>query len=473
MATPASARRRRRLRRHTQPSSASRSFLIAAAAFFGLMLFAFVGVAAAVGGVYAYLSQDLPDPAVLQDYAPAQSTKIYDRHGTLLYTVNDPTEGQRTMLSFDEISPVMRQAIIAAEDRNFYSNPGFDLRGIARAVLGVVTGRYAGGGSTITQQLARAVFLTSEFSVERKLKEILLAVQISQRFNKDQILALYLNQIAFGNLAYGIEAASVVYFDKSAQELTLSEASMLAGIVQAPSRLNPFVNKEGARERQLYVLNQMVDNDFITPQEAVNAHANEPVYNQRSQPLLAPHFVFYVRKVLEERYGADRLYRGGLHVTTTLDLTLQSVAERVAREQITKLAANDASNAALIALNPKTGEILTMLGSVDYGDQSIDGEVNVATSLRQPGSAIKPIFYAAAFEKGWTPATLIWDVQYAIETPGSPIYAPKNYDNKFHGPAPVRAALANSYNIPAVKTRTIRGRERRHRDGAAAGYFFL
>ncbi len=452
MATPASARRRRRLRRRAQPSSASRSFLIVAVGFFGLIFFAFVGVGAAVGGVYAYLLQDLPDPAVLQDYALSQSTKIYDRHGRLLYTVNDPTEGQRTMLSFDEISPVMKQAIIAAEDRNFYSNPGFDLRGIARAVLGVVTGRYAGGGSTITQQLARAVFLTSEFSVERKLKEILLAVQISQRFNKDQILALYLNQIAFGNLAYGIEAASVVYFDKSAQELTLSEASILAGIVQAPSRLNPFVNKEGARERQLYVLNQMVENEFITPQEAVNAHANEPVYNQRSQPPLAPHFVFYVRKVLEERYGADRLYRGGLHVTTTLDLTLQSVAERVAREQITKLAANDASNAALIALNPKTAEILTMLGSVDYGDQSIDGEVNVATSLRQPGSAIKPIFYAAAFEKGWTPATLIWDVQYAIETPGSPIYAPKNYDSKFHGPAPVRAALANSYNIPAVKT---------------------
>ena len=247
----------------------------------------------------------------------------------------------------------MKLAIIAAEDRGFYSNPGFDLRGIARAVLGVVTGRYAGGGSTITQQLARAVFLTPEFSVERKLKEIILAYEISQRYSKDDTLALYLNLIAFGNLAYGIEAAANVYFDKPAQELTLAEAAMLAGIVQAPSSLNPFVNKEGARERQLYVLNQMVENDFITEAQAAETYANEPAYSQRSQPLLAPHFVFYVRRLLEERYGAERLYSGGLHVTTTLDLDLQGLAERVAREQITRLVAHDASNAALIALNPK------------------------------------------------------------------------------------------------------------------------
>ena len=416
----------------------------------GLVLLATVSVAAGVGGVYAYLARDLPDPAELQTYDLSQSTKIYDRNGELLYTINDPTEGQRIMLSFDEIPLVMKQAIIAAEDRNFYSNPGFDIRGITRAVLGVVTGRFAGGGSTITQQLARAVFLTPEFSVERKLREILLAVQISEQYSKDEILALYLNQIAFGNLAYGIEAAANVYFDKPAADLTLAEAAMLAGIVQAPSGLNPFVNKQGARERQLYVLNEMVDNEFITAAQAAETYANEPAYNQRGQPFLARHFVFYVRKLLEEQY-ADRLY-AGLHVTTTLDLGLQILAERVAREQITKLAAHDASNAALIALDPKTGEILAMLGSVDHSDQSIDGEVNVTTSLRQPGSAIKPLFYAAAFEKGWTPATLLWDVQISINIPGSPVYAPKNYDDKFHGPATVRAALANSYNIPAVRT---------------------
>ena len=270
-----------------------------------------------------------------------ESSKIFDRNGTLLYTINNPTEGQRTNLSFDEIPLVMKQAIIAAEDRNFYSNPGFDLRGISRAVLGVVTGRYAGGGSTITQQLARAVFLTPEFSVERKLREIILAYQISQRFSKDETLALYLNLIAFGNLAYGIEAAANVYFDKSAQDLTLGEAAMLAGVIQAPSRLNPFVNKQGARERQLYVLNEMVDNGFITAQEAANTYATEPTLSQRSQPLLAPHFVFYVRKLLEDRYGSDRLYTGGLNVITTLDLDYQRLAERVAREQITQLAAHD------------------------------------------------------------------------------------------------------------------------------------
>lgn len=451
MASLQTARRRRRQRQRKQAPKATRILLTLAGVSFGIIFLATVAAVATVWGGYAFLTSDLPDPEVLVDYQLSESIKIYDRNGQLLYTVNDPTEGQRTMLSFDEIPPVMKQAIIAAEDRSFYSNPGFDLRGISRAVLGVVTGRYAGGGSTITQQLARAVFLTPEVSIERKLKEIILAYEISQRFSKDEILALYLNQIAFGNLAYGIEAAANVYFDKPAQDLTLAEASMLAGIIQAPSSLNPFVNTQGARERQLYVLNQMVENGFITEQEAATTYANEPVYSQRSQPLLAPHFVFYVRKLLEELFDADTLSRGGLHVTTTLDLRYQELAERVAREQITKLAAHDASNAALIALDPKTGEILAMLGSVDYGDQSIDGQVNVTTSLRQPGSSIKPIFYAAAFEKGWTPATLIWDVPITIEIPGSPIYAPKNYDEKFHGPAPVRAALANSYNIPAVQ----------------------
>jgi 1A family penicillin-binding protein len=425
--------------------------LIAAGLFFGLTLFVTASFGAVVGGAYAYLAQDLPDVEGDDFGLVGESSKIYDRNGTLLYTINNPTEGQRTKLSFNEIPVVMRQAIIAAEDRNFYSNPGFDIRGISRAVLGVLTGEFAGGGSTITQQYTRARFLTPEFSVERKLREIILAYRISQSFTKDEILANYLNLIPFGNLAYGIEAAANVYFDKPAQELTLAEAAMLAGIVQAPSRLNPFVNKEGARERQLYVLNQMVENGFITEAEAAETYANEPEYNQRGQPFLAPHFVFHVHKLLEERYGAETLYRGGLHVTTTLDLELQSLAERVAREQITKLAAHDASNAALIAMDPKTGEILTMLGSVDYFDRTIDGEVNVTTSLRQPGSAIKPLFYAAAFEKGWTPATLIWDVPIAITIPGSPVYAPQNYDEKFHGPAPVRAALANSYNIPAVK----------------------
>ena len=451
MATPTLSRRRRRRQNRKRSFSAFSFVLILAGVFFGLALFATAGVGGAAGVVYVYLTQDLPDPAQLENWPVPESSKIFDRNGNLLYTINNPTEGQRTNLSFEEIPLVMQQAIIAAEDRNFYSNPGFDLRGIARAVLGVVTGRYAGGGSTITQQLARAVFLTSEFSVERKLKEIILAYQISQRFNKDETLALYLNLIAFGNLAYGIEAAANVYFDKPARDLTLAEASMLAGIVQAPSRLNPFVNKEGARERQLYVLNQMVENEFITEAEAAETFANEPTYSQRGQPLLAPHFVFYVRKLLEDRYGSQTIFEGGLNVTTTLDLDYQRLAEHAAREQITKLAAHDASNAALIALDPKTGEILAMLGSVDYGDQSIDGEVNVTTSLRQPGSAIKPIFYAAAFEKGWTTATLIWDVPIYIQIFGSPVYAPKNYDDKFHGPATVRAALANSYNIPAVR----------------------
>ena len=454
MATSTLARRRRRRSRQSRGRSFSvfSFFLILAGLFFGLAFVATAAVGAAVGGVYLYLAQDLPDPTQLQTLPVHQSSKIYDRNGALLYTVNDPTEGQRTVLSYDEIPSVMKQAIIAAEDRNFYTNPGYDVRGIARAVLGVVTGNFAGGGSTITQQLARAVFLTPEFSVERKLRELLLAVQIAERFSKDEILALYLNLIAFGNLAYGIEAASVVYFDKPAQDLTLPEAAMLAGIVQGPSRLNPFVNVEGAKIRQRYVLNQMVENGFISQQEAADAYATELDYNEQSQPLRAPHFVFYVRTLLEERYGPDTLFRGGLHVTTTLDLELQALAERVAREHITRLAAHDASNAALIALDPKTGEVLAMLGSVDYGDRSIDGQVNVTTSLRQPGSAIKPLFYAAAFERGWTPATLIWDVPHNVHIPGSPVYSPQNYDEKFHGPAPVRAALANSYNIPAVKT---------------------
>jgi penicillin-binding protein 1C len=432
----------------------------------------FAGLAG-VAGAYAYLARDLPSIDDLQARASSfQTTTIYDRNGRLLYELNDPSAGRRTRVPLARIAPALRQATIDTEDKYFYSNPGFDPIGIARAIKqGLEEGEAVSGASTITQQLVRALVLTPEEAAERsarrKVREIILASEISRRYSKDEILELYLNEIYYGNLAYGVEAAAQTYYGVSAGELNLAQASLLAGLPQAPSVYDPFVNYDLALGRQEQVLALMVEQGHATPAQAEEAmawaQANPPV----PPPVTfdAPHFVNTVRQALEpgrETPGYD--LRRGLKVTTTLDRDLQALAEQAVREQIAELAGNpnvrNVTNGALVAIDPRSGEVLAMVGSVDYNDETIDGQVNVALRCRQPGSSIKPFTYLAAlrgFDSNgqrvyWTPGTVIWDVPTEFpDQPGQP-YRPENYDGRFHGPQPMRFALANSYNIPAVRT---------------------
>lgn len=424
-----------------------------------LIVLIFAGAAAAAVG-YIRLADELPGPDELQSRAASfQSTLIYDRNGELLYELLDPHGGRRIKVPLDQISPLLIRATIATEDKDFYEHPGFDVMAIARAIWqNVREGEAVSGASTITQQLARALLLSDEEraqrTLSRKIKEIVLAAEITRRYSKDQILEFYLNEIYYGNLAYGVQAAAQTYFQKDAKDLNLAEASLLAGLPQAPAIYDPFTNPDAALRRQEQVLRLMVETGDISQAEA-NAAAQEmrdriSTLRPPRMDARAPHFVNYVRQVLEEQIGAQAIYRSGLRVRTSLDLRLQMLAEEIVRAHVDKLTDRHVTNGALVAIDPHTGEILAMVGSKDFSDPSIDGQVNVALRPRQPGSAIKPLTYLKAFELGWTPATLLWDLP--TEFPGFPEpYRPKNYDGKFHGPQSLRSALANSYNIPAVK----------------------
>jgi 1A family penicillin-binding protein len=401
--------------------------------------------------VFRYYSRDLPDPAQLATHRPFETTRIYARDGqTLLYEMFDA--GQRIVVPLDQVPWAVKAATIATEDGDFYVNPGVDIRGIVRALYLNRQGSVMSGGSTITQQLARIVLLApeerTEQSYSRKIREAILAFRLSRQFSKDQILSFYLNEVYYGNMDYGIEAAAQGYFGKSARDLSLPEAALLAGLVQSPTELNPLLYPEAAKARQQIVIDLMVKQGLITRQQGDEALAAPLTFQPGNVDIHAAHFVFYVRDQLERQYGADYLRRGGLRIITTLDPAIQGLAEQAASQHIAELQARNATNAAIVVIDPKTSEILAMVGSVDYNNPTIDGQVNVATSPRQPGSALKPIVYAAAMAKpgGWTPATVIWDVPLDVNG-----YRPMNYDSLFHGPQRLRYALANSFNIPAVK----------------------
>ena len=420
-------------------------------------LLSLLTITAAVAG-YLYIASDLPSPEELQSQAfTFASSEIYDRNGNRLWELIDPSAGRRTWVPLSRTSSYLQQATIATEDRFFYQNVGVDPIAIARAVYYNVTeGEIVSGGSTITQQLARNVLLSpeerTEQSLSRKIREAVLAVELFRRYPKDKILEIYLNQVYYGNLAYGIEAASQIYFEVSATDLTLAEAALLAGLPQSPALYDPFVDPDLAKARQQVVLSLMVEAGYITPAQAVAAYEEELEYAPPRASFAAPHFVVYVRQLLEARYGPDLLYQEpGIRVQTTLDPRIQAIAEEEVTNQVQALQAKDVTNGALVVLNVKTGEILAMVGSKDFNDETIDGQVNVALRPRQPGSSIKPLVYLAAFERGWTPSTLIMDVPIEYPDGVGGIYKPANYDDKFHGPVLLRAALANSYNIPAVK----------------------
>ncbi len=435
--------------------------LAAILVFAGLMLLV-VGVS--FSG-YARTAATLPSPQELQDRANTfKSTAIYDRDGHLLYEIFPSDAGRRIVVPLGSISPHLINATLATEDPNFYRHPGVDPAGVARALYYVLRrDERTPGGSGIPQQLVKLTYLNADKTFTRKAKEAILAIEISRRYDKDKILEIYLNHIFYGNLAYGAEAAAQTYFGKPASDLTLAEATLISGISQYPALYDPYTHWEATRARQGDVLRLMVQHGFISPAEATAAWREYE--GQDPQSLLArhdanfpaPHFVLWVRQQLEEEFGPAVVSRGGLRVTTTLDPHLQKLAEQAVTEGVEQMRARgvDANNAALVALDPATGGILAMVGSPDFADAAHDGQVNMAIRPRQTGSVIKPLTYLAAFEHApdyWTPATVIIDDPSQFpDGPGRPPYVPKNYDGKFHGPVSVRAALANSYNIPAVK----------------------
>lgn len=428
-----------------------------------------------VGGVILLWAANLkvPDFSSFEERKIAQSTKIYDRTGeVLLYDVHQDIK--RTIVPFNDISAYAKDATIAIEDADFYSHKGVRPLAIARAMfVNILHLGFSQGGSTITQQVVKNTLLTQEKTVARKLKEWALAVKLEQIMNKDEILAVYLNEAPYGGSIYGIGEASREFFNKNPSDLSLAEAAYLAALPQAPTFYSPYGNNRGKlNERKNLVLKRMLDQKYITDAEYSSAREEEVVFlPQQKSGIKAPHFVFYVRSYLEEKYGKDAVEQGGLKITTTIDAPLQEKAEEIVKKYALENAGKfNAENAALVAIDPKTGQILVMVGSRDYFDKEIDGNFNAAISHRQPGSAFKPFVYATAFKKGYTPDTVVFDVPTEFQTTcgvdGRPLssetnpddcYMPVNYDGKYHGPMSLRDALAQSVNIPAIKTLYLAG----------------
>lgn len=418
-------------------------------------IFVFVLVIAgiiAVMAVFAWYSRDLPDPdnIVRRD---GFSSKIFDRNGELLYDLF--SDQNRVPVTIDQVPEYLKLATISIEDKDFYTHGGFDPKGLVRAAFVTTFSGRKQGGSTLTQQLVKNALLTSERRLSRKIREFVLAVQIERLFNKDQILQMYLNEVPYGGTAWGVAAASETYFKKPVSDLNLIESAILAGLPQRPSVYSPFSSTPTAfMDRTKHVLRRMREDGHITSdqeQEALS-QLTEVKFASASSTIKAPHFVFYVIDQLEEMYGKSLVEQGGLQVVTSLDLSLHNKAQEIVTEEIEKVANLGIGNGAAMVMDSHTGEILSMVGSKNYFDNDQDGQVNVTTSLRQPGSAIKPVTYAAALSQGFTPASVIMDVR--TEFPGgqgNPPYVPVNYDGNYRGPVSLRNSLGASLNVPAVK----------------------
>ncbi|MEI6378068.1 MAG: PBP1A family penicillin-binding protein [Candidatus Falkowbacteria bacterium] len=423
-----------------------------------LIIFGLLGLIALIVVFVAIVSWNLPNPDKLLERQVAQSTKIYDRTcETLLYEVSG--DQKRTMVTLDQIPDNVKHATIAIEDKNFYKHAGFSFWAIFRtAVTNILFNRKA-GGSTLTQQFVKNAVLTNEKSYIRKLKEIILAYRLEKKFTKDQVLQMYLNEIPYGSNAYGVESASQFYFGKKIKDTDLAEAAVLAALVQQPSRYSPYgPNKDLLITRQHTVLDLMVEQGYINKDQAQQAKNEQIKFQQRIENIQAPHFVMYIKELIADKFGEKEAEQGGYTICTTLDIDKQRIAERVLKEQALKnQASNNASNAALVAMDPKTGEVLAMVGSRDYFDDSIDGQVNVALKPRQPGSSFKPIAYTEAFIKGFFPETMVYDAPTNFSTDPSKSYEPQNYNGQNYGPVSLRQALAGSLNIPAVKTMYLAG----------------
>lgn len=404
-------------------------------------------------GIWWLLAADPRDR--LPATPPPATVALYDRNGLLLYEALDPQQGKASFVSLNDLPPHLLHATVATEDASFYSNPGLDPGAILRAILQNLQGDgIVSGGSTLTQQLARSLWMSPEErgdrSLERKLREAALALRLAARLGKEEVLELYLNTAPYGHQAVGVDAAARIYFGKSARHLDLAESALLAGLPQAPSAYDPFVDPERAKARRRIVLSLMVKQGYIGETEAESAAAEPLRLASAAFPIRAPHFVAHVLQLLVDSYGLDPAVTGGLRVRTTLDLGLQEVAEATVARHLAALGDRNVTNGALVALDPAGGQILVMVGSADYFDPAIDGQVNVALAPRQPGSSIKPLAYAAALERGTTAATVLYDIPTSFLTADGKSYSPENYDQVWHGPVSVREALANSYNLPAV-----------------------
>ncbi len=423
-------------------------------------LLAYAGKAAIAGGVivvllFAWYSKDLPTPqGIKRRLDKDETTKVYDRTGQhLLYAISG--EQRRSSIAFSEMPENIKQAVIAIEDRDFYHHKGFYIRGIARSLYyDIILRQPAQGGSTITQQLVKnAIIRSSKKRLDRKIRELVLSLEIEAMYSKDKILELYLNEIPFGANAYGVEAASETFFGKKAKDLSLAEAATLAALPKAPSYYSPYgTHLDDLTRRRNLVLDKMASEHYITKEQATEAKTTKLAVIPRRDTILAPHFVMYVRDLIAEKYGED-IFTQGLTITTTLDIEQQKMAEQAVAEGA---AANKSKygiqNAALVSLNPKTGEVLAMVGSADYFDSEINGQFNVTTAKRQPGSAFKPIVYATAFKQKYNPAFILWDLPTDFNG-----YKPNNFDGRPRGWVSMRNALGQSLNISAVKTLALVG----------------
>lgn len=426
--------------------------------------------------IFVFYAKDLPRPERFTEKQFVQSTKIFDRTGeVLLYEIYG--EEKRTLVSLSEIPEYMKQAVIVTEDSNFYNNSGIDLRGIIRSVLvnfRIIDSVYSGltiGGSTISQQLIRSTFLTNEKTIQRKIREIVLSLELNRRYGKDQILEWYLNQIPFGSNSYGVEAASQTYFGKSVSEISLPQAAVLAALVQAPSRLSPFgEHKDELLERKDYVLKRLADEGIITREKAEEAQKEEVQFIEEPTQIKAPYFSLWVKQQIADKYGEESLMKDGLKIYTSLDWDIQQITEEAAADGIERNKAYNAYNAGAIVIDPKTGEVLAMtVGNGDYFadpypkdcaagvDCLFDPRFNVVVGTksspgRQPGSAFKPFVYATAFKNGYDDKTIVTDELTNFGSWGGKDYIPQNFDGLFRGPITLRQALSQSLNIPAVKT---------------------
>ncbi len=424
-----------------------------------LLLLILTGV---IGGavLFAWYAKDLPRPDKVHR-SEGISTILYDRNGESIYDIY--RDQNRIPVAFSDMPDMLKKATISVEDKDFYKHEGWSFRGMARASINIVFFRDLQGGSTLTQQLVKNVLLTSERTLPRKIKEFILAVQIERKYTKEEILQMYLNEAPYGGTTYGIESAAQYYFNKKAKELSPVESIVLAGFPQSPSQYSPFTGETGAYQiRAAHVLRRLREDGIITKaeEESYKKELSAVIFTGKSDKFRAAHFVTYVKQLLEDQFGQKLVEEGGLRVTTTLDIKLQEKAETIVKEEVEKAKNLKVGNGAAVVLDPRTGEILAMVGSKDYESTDSAGvKFNVVTqSLRQPGSALKPITYAQAFKEGFTPASIVMDVE--TKFPGGENqkdYAPKNYDLKWHGPVQLRNALGNSINMSAVKVLALTG----------------
>lgn len=411
------------------------------------------------GGAFAWFSKDLPTPSKIANRKATESTKLYDKTGKIL--LYETGEQKRTLVKSDQVSQYLKDATISTEDASFYNHHGVDPKAIAAAVIEKVTGKrvLARGGSTITQQYVKNALLSSNRTLTRKIKEVILSVELEMMFSKDEILTMYLNEIPYGNNTAGAEAAAKMYYGIPAKDLTLSQAATLAAIPKAPTYYSPYgVHAKELVNRKNYVLDRMTGTGKISKEDADKAKQEDTTtigtaLKPRRDNMLAPHFAMYVLEKVADEYGEDKIQKEGIKIITTLDYEMQKKAEQAVNDGTAKILKHGGSNAAMVAVDPKTGQILAMVGSRDYFNIEIDGNVNVTDSLRQPGSSFKPFAYATVFKKReFSPSRIIYDVQTDFNG-----YIPRNYTHNNFGPVTIRTALSNSLNVPAVKILSLAG----------------